>query len=91
MARGDACPTHCCPRHGCKYGEWQVPHCVVAHGDVEPAYPHNNGCEICEDAGIFNPERIYLVNMSKSIMRSDSNSANMRDYASRVLAYLGEL
>lgn len=34
--------SHCCPVHGCKYGE---PDCVVANLDADPLYP----CEYCED------------------------------------------
>lgn len=40
-----ACPSHCCPRHGCKYG---YEDCPVATGKVQPKYPKNNGCESCE-------------------------------------------
>lgn len=40
-----SCPTHCCPKHGCKYGYNQ---CPVATGQVEPVSPMNNGCEQCE-------------------------------------------
>ena len=37
--------THCCPDHGCKYCE---PDCPVVSKIVEPQYPNNNGCELCE-------------------------------------------
>lgn len=41
----NCCSTHCCPKHGCKYNNW---YCPVAHGEVQPEYPSNNGCEGCE-------------------------------------------
>lgn len=44
--RHRACPTHCCPVHGCKYGHDD---CPVAAGAVQPVYPRNNGCESCAD------------------------------------------
>lgn len=37
--------SHCCPVHGCKYGD---EHCPVATGQRAPSYPLNNGCEGCE-------------------------------------------
>lgn len=40
----ETCKTHCCPRHGCKYGG----RCVVENGQSDPKYPRNNGCEQCE-------------------------------------------
>ena len=45
-----ACPTHCCPVHGCKYGHAD---CPVVLGTVPPVYPNNNGCWDCrEDAAL---------------------------------------
>jgi len=44
--RHGACPTHCCPVHGCKY---MHDDCPVAAGAVQPVYPRNNGCESCAD------------------------------------------
>jgi hypothetical protein len=41
-----ACPTHCCPVHGCKY---MHDDCPVVSGAVQPVYPRNNGCESCAD------------------------------------------
>jgi hypothetical protein len=38
--------THCCPLHGCKYGDED---CPVAALEIEPKYPKNNGCEECEE------------------------------------------
>lgn len=40
-----ACPSHCCPVHGCKYG---YDDCPVELLKVIPTYPYNNGCESCE-------------------------------------------
>lgn len=40
-----SCPSHCCPKHGCKYAK---PGCPVANGTVTPEYPPDNGCELCE-------------------------------------------
>lgn len=40
-----ACPTHCCPVHGCKYAHVD---CPVLAGRVVPEHPNNNGCELCE-------------------------------------------
>lgn len=43
--------THCCPRHGCKYGygmHEEELECPVSQGTVPPLYPENNGCERCE-------------------------------------------
>lgn len=50
--------THCCPVHGCKYGnDLKVVGddlveakggCPVSDGAEKPAYPNNNGCEPCE-------------------------------------------
>jgi hypothetical protein len=37
--------THCCPKHGCKYGSSG---CPVQSGEREPVYGDNNGCEQCE-------------------------------------------
>jgi hypothetical protein len=37
--------THCCPKHGCKYGD---PGCPIYFGEELPYYFGNNGCEICE-------------------------------------------
>jgi|ERR1043165_566435 hypothetical protein len=37
--------THCCPRHGCKYG---APACPVKSGELAPVYGNNNGCDQCE-------------------------------------------
>lgn len=34
--------THCCSRHGCKYGDGM---CPVAHKQIQQAYP----CEFCYD------------------------------------------
>lgn len=52
---GNACFTHCCPRHGCKYGyasdadiEGRRKVCPISSGLARPVYPHNNGCERCE-------------------------------------------
>jgi hypothetical protein len=39
-------PSHCCPKHGCKYSQAD---CPVAAGAVTPTFQANNGCEICED------------------------------------------
>jgi hypothetical protein len=39
-----ACPSHCCPVHGCKYGYTD---CPVVLRSVVPTYPGNNGCEDC--------------------------------------------
>lgn len=39
-----SCPTHCCPVHGCKYGDDD---CPVVSGAAKPVYPNNNGCEDC--------------------------------------------
>lgn len=44
----NACPSHCCPIHGCKYGHED---CPVVLRKVAPTYPNNNGCELCEDLG----------------------------------------
>ena len=44
--RHGACPTHCCPVHGCKY---MHDDCPVVSGAVQPVYPRNNGCESCAD------------------------------------------
>jgi hypothetical protein len=44
-SKHQACPTHCCPVHGCKYAHDD---CPVVHGFVKPVYPNNNGCEDCE-------------------------------------------
>ncbi|QGF20225.1 hypothetical protein SEA_SIXAMA_46 [Gordonia phage Sixama] len=41
--------THCCPIHGCKYGEEQQYVCTIVLGFEKPVYPKNNGCEMCED------------------------------------------
>ena len=50
-----ACPSHCCPTHGCKYGHDD---CPVFTGKVKPTYPNNNGCELCEpDPSSEKPER----------------------------------
>lgn len=50
---GNACFTHCCPRHGCKYGfesDFYYPNkvCPISEGLSRPKYPRNNGCEMCE-------------------------------------------
>lgn len=37
--------THCCPLHGCKYGDSM---CPIESGQTTPDFPHNNGCEACE-------------------------------------------
>lgn len=37
--------THCCPIHGCKYGNDD---CPIETGTDETHYPYNNGCESCE-------------------------------------------
>lgn len=37
--------THCCPVHGCKYGDAD---CPVTLGAASPRYSNNNGCEHCE-------------------------------------------
>ena len=37
-----SCASHCCKRHGCKYGE---PGCPVVAGTVEQMYP----CEACDE------------------------------------------
>ena len=39
--------SHCCPIHGCKYGDDD---CPVEAGTEAPEYECNNGCEICEGA-----------------------------------------
>lgn len=41
-----SCPSHCCPTHGCKYGD---DCCPVETGRIAPEYRSNNGCEECED------------------------------------------
>jgi hypothetical protein len=41
----NSCPSHCCPKHGCKYG---YDDCPVVLGTAQPTYPNNNGCEMCE-------------------------------------------
>lgn len=40
-----ACQTHCCPIHGCKYGD---DYCPVYSGKIKPVYDQNNGCEQCD-------------------------------------------
>lgn len=45
MVKMISCPSHCCPVHGCKYG---YNDCPVYTGKVQPEYPRNNGCEMCE-------------------------------------------
>jgi hypothetical protein len=44
MTNRNAHPSHCCPKHGCKYG---YDDCPVVAGAVQPTYPNNNGCEMC--------------------------------------------
>lgn len=45
-----ACPSHCCPEHGCKYG---YADCPIVQGLTHPTYPDNNGCEACTEAHGF--------------------------------------
>lgn len=47
---GDACSTHCCKWHGCKYGYYKGNQhsdklCAVTVGGVKQEYP----CEYCSD------------------------------------------
>lgn len=46
MTDHKACPSHCCPIHGCKYG---YADCPVKAREVSPTYPPDNGCERCQD------------------------------------------
>lgn len=46
--------THCCPFHGCKYGDED---CPVESGKASPRYSMNNGCEVCE--GILERWRLF--------------------------------
>lgn len=51
--------THCCPIHGCKYGDDD---CPVESNTVQPQYPKNNGCEICESVrGDCSPVVPYIM------------------------------
>ena len=45
MAEDRVHVTHCCKRHGCKYGDKD---CPVANGRLEQQYP----CESCDDPDI---------------------------------------
>ncbi len=46
--------THCCPKHGCKYGD---PNCPVVLRETEK---HNKHCELCEQE-YEDPEPIDLL------------------------------
>jgi hypothetical protein len=57
-----SCSTHCCPRHGCKYGHDD---CPVFDGKVAPEYPPDNGCEQCEYEETEYPEIQHLKFVSQ--------------------------
>ena len=50
--------THCCPEHGCKYGEEL---CPVINKLCQTRYPDNNGCEVCFEHAITNLESGRIV------------------------------
>jgi hypothetical protein len=50
-----ACPSHCCPVHGCKYGHDD---CPVVAGTMAPTYSNNNGCEDCESDALASAPRV---------------------------------
>lgn len=39
------CAAHCCPDHGCKYGDDD---CPVQNGRLKPLYRSNNACAKCK-------------------------------------------
>lgn len=45
---------HCCPKHGCKYGDED---CPVVNGETDK---HNEHCEMCED-NFNDPDPITLL------------------------------
>ena len=59
-----ACPSHCCPVHGCKYG---YEDCPITAGKVAPQYPHNNGCEICESEPSADPEQRRIADLRECV------------------------
>lgn len=44
--------SHCCVKHGCKYGE---PDCPVVNKTIKQEYI----CEYCEDEGIISLDELY--------------------------------
>lgn len=72
--------THCCPVHGCKYGDED---CPVDRQEVAPQYPNNNGCESCEAdrAGGnrfwgFNDDELNDVVTALNLTRGQNHSSN---------------
>jgi hypothetical protein len=55
--------THCCSRHGCKYGE---DNCPVVTGEVIQEYP----CEYCEE----DPAPIYQVHYIQTYLYYDNDN-----------------
>ena len=63
--------SHCCPKHGCKYGDEE---CPVVLGLTQK---HNEHCEMCEDEK-ENPTILDLVNAYCEARIRNTNDVKMQ-------------
>lgn len=70
MSEHKACPSHCCPIHGCKYGHED---CPIVNGKAGPTYGKNNGCECCEmDAA--DPKNIEIASLRRDLVAAETEN-----------------
>lgn len=68
--------SHCCPNHGCKYGD---PECPVVLGLTEK---HSNHCEMCE----YEEEHPHIPSLIKAYCEARAKNTNNADKALAFMA-----
>ena len=67
-----SCQSHCCEKHGCKYGHED---CPVVLGEVEQDHP----CEACHDE----PTVVYVVYATRGDYDASFSERNVKAFGSK--------